>query len=371
MSKKRLPFRPPSLPDASEKALLHVLVDRVDLGLKFKNICDRQPEVFGTPASALRRKVQKRRDYLIANPDVFQCAVQAIVAQKDSYPTEEPEPQPSFLSSIECPILSPSPSRVIVPKSSRSASRVQKPAIITPFSPPLPRNIMAHLQAAADGPSYQLHIEKFWKNPNGMLAIKGNEVVEDNTVMDKLTIMKPIYDMDDFDNKLYKARLTDEGDGLIVTEPTIPGYLWKNPAEIQALVDLDNDDGVCQKTELTYKTIRMDMKKNRDYKTHEVTYFFPKGTTCNNEHFNRANRRSSQYELNTDMYVYELQIGEDQEGRDIVQYCPFIVWRMAIDGEGKQTEDDDDGVRGAEKALARLGIKVGTKKKTNDSSMDD
>jgi hypothetical protein len=364
---------PSSLPDVTEKALLHVLVNKTEQSLKFKTICDRRPEVFGPPSSDLRRKVQKRRAYLISNPDVFQVAIRQLIGEQRDLSV----PESSQTKCQQHAAISPSPSRssVFVPDSYSSNKRsTTTPSLkfntnTTPLtSPPLPRNIMSHLDDEETGVTYQLHIEQFWKNPNGMLCIKGNEVVEDNTVLDKLSIMRPIFDMDDFDNKLYKACLTRDGDGIIITEPTIPGYLWKNPTKIQALVDLEADE-VCKKTELTYKTIRMDMKKNRQYRTQKCTYLFPHGTTCNNEHFNKKNRSSSKNDLDTEIYVYEVQIGTDEENNeDIVQFCPFIVWRMAINGEGKRTDDDDDGVRGASKALARLGIKVGEKK---SNAMDE
>jgi hypothetical protein len=374
-----------SLPDESEKALLHVLVSKADNSLKFKSLCDRRPEVFGTPASDLRRKVQKRRDYLIAHPEVFQVAIQSIVVKQEEQQRQEEEPTPDDYSHSSLSQLIPqyaSPGFVAAVDEDRRiiASRRRHPqsqaAFITPLSPPLPRNIMSHLDKVS-GPSYQLYIEQFWKNPNGMLAIRGNEVVQENTVVDKLSIMKPIFDMDDFDLKLYSARLNDGGTGIIVTEPTIPGYLWRNPAKIQELVDDGAPGGICKKTELTYKTIRIDMKKNREYRSHEVTYFFPQGVTCNNELFNGSStkgRRSDHFELDTEMFVYEVELGKDQDDNDIVQFCPFIVWRMAIDGAARQTEDDDDGVRGASKALARLGIKVGekpTKSRDVDLNMDD
>ncbi len=101
--------------------------------------------------------------------------------------------------------------------------------------------------------------------------------------------------------------------------------------------------------------------------------------TCNNELFNGSStkgRRSDHFELDTEMFVYEVELGKDQDDNDNVQFfCPVIVWRMAIDGAARQTEDDDDGVQGASKALlARLGIKVGeqpSKSRDVDLNMDD
>jgi hypothetical protein len=169
---------------------------------------------------------------------------------------------------------------------------------------------------------------------------------------------------------LYKASLIKDGIGISITEPTIPGYLWKNPSVIQALID--ETDNKCSKSELTFKTIRIQMKENREYRTHDVTYYFPQDFTCNNRHFNGAKKNDGEkQELVTEMFVHELELGTDEEGTPIMQYCPFIVWRMAINGEEKKTDDDDDGIRGTNKALARLGITVGEKSNKLGTPMDD
>jgi hypothetical protein len=63
------------------------------------------------------------------------------------------------------------------------------------------------------------------------------------------------------------------------------------------------------------------MKKNRrEYRSsHDVvTYFFPKGVTCNDELFNHGSstkgRRSDHFELDTEMFLYEVvELGKDQD----------------------------------------------------------
>jgi hypothetical protein len=211
-----------------------------------------------------------------------------------------------------------------------------------------------------DSTSFSLFVDKPWKNPFGMMVVKGRDVEEENTVIDKLTIMKPIFDYNDFDDKLYKGRLCADGGGIIATEPTIPGYLWKNPADIQIQVDNgESIDDVCKASYRTYQTIRTSTL------TKEVTYRFPSGTTCNNEYFNTQNRRSSNLELDTDVVFYRQEMGEDENNNSIYTYCTFIVWRVAIDGAGKQTSAKDDDVTAATRALARLGIK---KRGTNTTS---
>jgi hypothetical protein len=360
--------RPSKLPDESEKALLHYLVDKKTFhNVTFKSVCDRRPEVFGSPASELRRQVQKRRAYLTKQPDVFQNALRTIIPQPEVDADQEliPDHHSSLSHSSLCspPLLS----RTI-------KQRDQPSPFFSPQSPPfLP---MSHLEKkpsvhtkSIPGPSYQLYVDQFWLNPFGMFCVRGNEVQVDKSVVDKLTIYKPIFDMDDYDLLIYKASLTKGGVGITITEPTIPGYLWKNPSKIQALIDADHDK--CSKSELTYKTIRMDMKENREHRSHDVTYYFPEDMTCNNRHFNGSKKNDGEkQELFTEMFVYELELGLDEEGNTITQFCPFVVWRMAINGEEKKTDDDDDGIRGTNKALARLGINVGEKTKTSGGTSE-
>jgi hypothetical protein len=348
-----------TLPDESEKALLHCLLDKNTYQrVSFKSICDRRPEVFGSPATDLRRQVQKRRDYLVANPEVFQKALLTIIPKEDQDALRE-SIFPDHSTSSSSPWNSPPPSIY---------NKTNNRTPFSPLSPPL--NTMSHLDkkpnaglsTSLQGPTYQLFIDQYWKNPNGMFCVRGNEVQVNNAVVDKLTIYKPIFDMDDYDLKLYKAYLTKNGTGITITEPTIPGYLWKNATKIQETIDQDSRS-LCQKSEITFKTIRMHLKKNKEYRSHDVTYYFPQDITCNNRYFNGSKKTDGEkQELITDMFVYDLPLGKDSSEDDIIQYCPYIVWRMAIDGEEKQIEDDDEDIRGTDKAFARLGISVGEKK---------
>jgi hypothetical protein len=347
-----------SLPRATERALIQVLLDKEQRAVKFKSVCDKRTDLFGTPGSELRVRVQKRREYLRNSNTALRFAV------NEAFPETK-------LQELASPSV----------KSERSEFRSPSLDLASTSSPPTPRfssppprrKNMAHLRGddddSVDGDTetFTLDIEKPWRNPFGIMVIKGTEVEEENTVVDKLTIMKPIFDSKDFEDKLYKGRLCNDGGGIIVTEPTIPGYLWQHPKEIQLLVDEEDFvEKVCQPTFRTYKTHRTDMKKNVKTHTKEVIYRFPRGVTCNNEFFNKQNRRSSQLELDTEMVIKQDEIGEDSEGTVLYQFLPFLVWRVAIDGAGKQTADEDEDVSAASKAFARLGIK---KRGTNPNAM--
>jgi predicted RNA-binding protein with TRAM domain len=348
------------LPLATERALLEALLDTTQSAAKFKAVCDRNHQLFGSPSSDLRRRVQKRRQHFKANPAGLQKALKHLVkAPKDSAPeqlsaagrppssSEEEEQQDDESGVKDTPNKKPTSSiSQVTPPSSNSSRHFRR---------------MSHLRPkVTSGSTYQLNIDEPWKNPFGILTIKGTKVVEENTVMDKLTIMKPIFDINDFEKNVFQGTLLEDGSGIIITEPTIPGYMWDNVNEIQKLIDADST-GVCEPSLLTFKTIRTDLKKHRELQTTQNTYLFPDGVTCNNEFFNKQTRRSSQLDLDTEMFVHGQKIGESEDGEAIIQYCSFIVFKLGIDGAGKQTEEADE-VRGVNKAFARLGIKTkGTK----------
>ena len=346
--------RPRALPIATERALIQALLDKELLAIKFKTICDKRPDIFGSPGSDLHRRVGKRRDYLKDNHVALKSAVH------DFFPGTNLED--GELASLV--VATPVKSETLL-----SPSFSSPPVAPRLFSSPRPSRKMSHIrdddddddttEDGVDTASFPLFIEKPWRNPFGMMVVKGTEVEEDNTVVDKLTILKPIFDIKDFDGNMYKGRLCSDGGGIIATEPSIPGYLWQNPKEIQLLVDeADRVDKVCQPSFRTYKIIRTDMKKNVKTQTKEVVYRFPRGVTCNNEFFNKANRRSSQLDLDTEIYLKPDELGEDEDtGESIKVFLPFIVWRVAIDGAGKQTADEDEDVNALGKAFARAGIK--------------
>ena len=260
-----------SLPPATEKALVQSILDNRRTGIKFQTICDSSPDIFGLPGSKLRLRVQRRRNYLLTHPEGLVLAIAPLSPEKHGRDEEDLAP------------ASPpaAPARQASPHASIKPSKF--PALLTP-SPSVARTrstVMSPRDDNDDPISFLLYIEQPWKNPFGMIVIKGTEVEEANTVVDKLTIMKPIFDYTDFDKKLFKARLCNDGGGIIISEPTIPGYLWQNPTEIQLLVDDTEDVGnVCQPSFRTYKTIRTDMKKDRNTRTKDIVYRFPSGVTC-------------------------------------------------------------------------------------------
>jgi hypothetical protein len=93
--------------------------------------------------------------------------------------------------------------------------------------------------AESELPIVDLCTDDWWENPMGMILTVVPEVDVDNTLVTKLEIKKAILDMGDMNNKnkLYKARLASDGTSIIVMEPVLVGWMWKEPWLIQKLMD--------------------------------------------------------------------------------------------------------------------------------------
>jgi hypothetical protein len=175
------------LPDASERALLQVLLDNSHTRVKFKTICDKRVDLFGSPASDLRRKVQKRRQYFLARPEKFNQALAVLFGDKvvpaDSIvvPAEEVSGAPT--SSTDHSEFVPN-----------IASPPRRPRRIAISASPNPKRIMAtKSEDSSSIPKHQLSFDAPWENPFGILCVVGKSVEKDNTVFDKVTVMKPIF----------------------------------------------------------------------------------------------------------------------------------------------------------------------------------
>lgn len=348
------------LPDLSEKALLHLLTNKVEHGLSFKKVCDQRRDVFGERSSQLRRKVQKRRAYLIQNPDILNEAVRKTFGDRYVYKASSPERTTSAAVISSPPLVSPPPRTIVSPPPIAMSTPSKKGSYKDP----------------EDLKEVQMYFDSdFYKNENGLFVILGKEVVEDNTVMDRLTVLKPIWDLIDFDRGRYKARLTNDCGGIIIQEPIFASWMWNNPRKVMDLIDAEEEEA-CARTELAYKTMKTRVNEKREYRIKETLYRFPEGITCNTDHFNKKNRGSSSLLLDCNIHIFEHTVGKTDENRDIIMYCPFVCWKMAVDGEGRRTAEDDEEVTATAAALSRIGFTLsGTRSATglgnNDDDMND
>jgi hypothetical protein len=373
-SRKRTTSNNFRLPDDIDKALLKSLLDKTERKLPFKRVCDERPDIFGAKGSELRKRVQKRRTcYLLSHPTAFAdlatklLGVSSLVDFPDLF---EPRTPPHNSQFDTPPVTAPSK----LSSSAVAVATIKSPT--PPFSSATARRLVFPQEGSAmsedEGPlsdiqTYRLDFQKPWNSPcHGMITIRGLQWEDPVTrqVVDKLSIYKPIYDIHDYREGRYLARLSQNGNAIIITEPVVPEYLWNEPEAIQKLVDGVGNE-VCHVTDKSYKITRTRFVENKEYRTFESRYLFPKDVTCNNEFFNNdANGAppGSPYKLVTKMILQKRQLGIDGDNRPIFSFMPFIVWRMAIDGDddrtsAKKREDPDSFLSDA---LSSLGINLGT-----------
>lgn len=351
------------LPPESEEALLKSLLAPGSDIAKFKTICDLSPELFGTPGSALRRQVQKRRSYLQRYP-ASNFASSLYYAGKPAVSPTVPSPPKSSAttSSSDKTYLSPPPRKLLSP-TTNSGCRTQSSSIMTSRR----HQGNAVLKAGeSELPIVDLYTDDWWENPEGMILTVVPEVDVDNTLVTKLEIKKAIFDIRDMsdDNKLYKARLASDGTGIIVTEPVQVGWMWKEPRLIQELMD-GGPKKACARTLKKFKAYCVDYKKSKEKQSKEVFYRFADGFTVNNNFFNKVNKSSrSTLDLVTELRI--VQITVPLEPKNVVQCCPMLFWRVAIDGDDRTHEEESDGIANLVSAFGHVGIQG-----TNDEEEDD
>lgn len=215
-------------------------------------------------------------------------------------------------------------------------------------------------------PRVDLYTDDWWENPEGMILTVVPEVDVDNTLVTKLEIKKAIFDIRDMsdENKLYKARLASDGTGIIVTEPVQVGWMWKEPRLIQELMD-GGPKKACARTLKKFKAYCVDYKKSKGKQSKEVFYRFADGFTVNNNFFNKVNKSSrSTLDLVTELRI--VQITVPLEPKKVVQCCPMLFWRVAIDGDDRRHEEESDGIANLVSAFGHVGIQG-----TNDEDEEE
>jgi hypothetical protein len=363
------------LPAETEKALLTTLLNKTDRKLPFKATCDERPNIFGAKASELRLKVQKRRTYLLSNPTAFADSAYKLLGANSlaDFPelTEQltPSSPPPNKSEFD---RRPTPSRSSLFPEPTTTTTWKLPAH-PPSSSALSNNKMPggtsdhHEEERSYNSSniqtYHLNFMKPWQDPcHGMIAIKGLQWEDPVTkqVVDKLSIYKPIYDINDYKEGRYQARLSQSGDAIIVTEPVVAEYLWNEATGGNSIQNLVDGANLCQVTDKSYKITRTRFMENKEYRTFETRYLFPPGVTCNNEFFNGT--PGTHLKLVTKMVLQKRLLGQDGNNLPIYSFMPFVVWKMAIDGDDSRTsakkQEDPDSF--LSDALSSLGINLGT-----------
>jgi hypothetical protein len=218
--------------------------------------------------------------------------------------------------------------------------------------------------------TFQLFFNKPWLNPHGVLSFEVPDVRVNKKLVTKIRILKHVSDMDDYQENRYSARLTQEGDGIIVTEPFQPNYLADRDNVESITASIEGEDAVCDKTKAVYETVTTAMKKKK-ITTRSVYYYFPTGTTCNNKAFNddeKGNKPVDDYQLHTKIAM-DFSIVQDGS-EESMNLHPFLVWEMAVDDqeETRETELEDQQKKDLTTAMKNMKIAGSKKKKKSGTS---
>jgi hypothetical protein len=350
-----------SLPYEAERELLRILCDPALKKEKFLTICNRLRNedgslVFGERGSSLRRSVQRRRDYLLRSSDKLQQALNNLL------------PRSPFLTSPHN-------------RSSSAATPTERTKRLdTPQS--RSKEIRPDMSSVSSTPeegsdknnTFQLFFNKPWLNPHGVLSFEVPDVRVNKKLVTKVRILKHVSDMEDYEQNRYSARLTPEGDGIIVTEPYQPNYLADRDNVESITTSVEGEDSVCDKTKAVYETVTTTMKKKK-ITTRPVYYYFPTGTTCNNKSFNDGpdgKKPEDDFELHTKIAIDMSFVSdeEDVDASETVNLHPFLVWEVAVDEQEdtRETEIEDKQKKDLTAAMKNMKIASSKKKKKTGTS---
>jgi hypothetical protein len=347
------------LPEEIEIRLQEIIAAESSQKVSFKQICNLEKNsenklLFGTPGSDLRRRVQQRRRYLLKKTD------------SDSLSSRELTFYPhSNLSNPKAVSTAASSEKLLTPPGYQRSH--QEAPDITPkklfLSPQTPSTAMT---SKGTMETYALNFIEPWHNPFGMMVLRANDVEVDGQCVDKIRIFKPIFDIRD--QKHYTAALAEDGSGFFVEEPVWPHYLLDR-GNLDTITDTVDGLKVCADTKKVFKMHTTTVAENEALQTKAVFYAFPKGVTCNNNHFNDENgtRPKTPLQLKTSFHLSKHDLGKSKSGKyagsQVLSLLPFLKWEMVIDDANmhmKRTEiAKSNPVDALELALQGIGLGSG------------
>lgn len=303
------------LPSATEEALIRVLLNKSETRT-FVQICNDQKDskgnlIFGGPGTDLRRKVQKRRAYLLRRPKSLGFALNEALKSNQSAGESTSSPQ-SFPSPLATP---------------------------RPIS-----SIMTSQPSESELPTETLYFDQPWLCPGKIIITRIPNVKVNAKLVDKIRIMYPLADM--HDRKHVSGQLSLSGGGIVITDSSTADYLGKsdNVDRISTLTDTRKDTQgrvtgtVCEKTKDVYETVAEAIRDNPEFQTRKVLYSFEGSVTCNNTAFNNdenGNQPRDIYHLNTGFHLdmEDVHVATDANGvvTRLVNLKAFIVWEMVVD----------------------------------------
>ena len=138
-----------------------------------------------------------------------------------------------------------------------------------------------------------------------------------------------------------EAELWPDGAGVNVKEPVMPSPLWRFPLKVMdgmaGAYDQEglDDTPICKSTMQTYKTEATRIATLQT-KTRTISVRFPKGVTCNNNHFND---NCDGGKLMKRLITFTATHPSFQQDGTLLEF-PFSMafWRFVVDGSERRAE---------------------------------
>ena len=205
---------------------------------------------------------------------------------------------------------------------------------------------------------YILDIENPENNRNGILVIRGNEVVVNDAteMVDVLTIYKPLFDLRDAEKS--KACLLPDWRGIQITEPKVPLCFSENAKDMHRM---EGKNQICEPTLRAHLAAANDIRKQPRRQQKQVIMRFPDGLTCNAQHFNGKNKHEP-CKLKNNVRTMETVSMKEKDifsgEREKTATVQFIFWKVVIEAAPRRLEDDteeeSDGLKDAFTRMAMI-----------------
>jgi hypothetical protein len=118
------------------------------------------------------------------------------------------------------------------------------------------------------------------ENNQGMLVLKGSEILVGQEVVDAITIIRPLEDVEDFRQGRIKARLLADRTGIRISLPAAPAFLIE-AKDINALYELDGRNA-CAATKRAHDIVATDIQVDDEHQIRHIIAYFLEGITCSN-----------------------------------------------------------------------------------------
>lgn len=188
----------------------------------------------------------------------------------------------------------------------------------------------------------------------GMLVLKASEILIGQEVVEAVTIIRPLEDVEDFRQGRIQAQLLPDRSGIKFTLPSVASYLL-DAKEIKALYEVE---GIlaCMATKRAHDIAATDVQSDDERRLRHIIAYFPEGITCSNRHFNDG---TDGLNLKTQLVMFQNTL-LSKGGKAIPSLKPQVRWKVVVEtgrtrctalASGRDNYDAD-----LETALGRMGV---------------